>query len=81
MPLNNFLNLHQTKKHVILTAREKEILNWLKEGKSTWDTSVILGLSERTVKFHINNIMKKLDVVNRVQAVVVAIEEELIGVD
>lgn len=61
-----------------LSLREKEVLNWLKKGKTSWDISVILGISERTVNFHINNIMQKLDAVSRTHAVAIAIEAELI---
>ena len=65
----------------IISVREKEVLNWLKQGKSSWDISVIFGISERTVNFHINNIMRKLNVVNRTQALAVAIRLGLIGID
>ena len=62
----------------VLTYREVEILKWGKEGKSSWEIGSILGISERTVKFHFNNIFKKLDVVNRPQAVARAMTEGLI---
>lgn len=65
----------------LLSAREKEVLNWLKHGKSSWDISAILGISERTVNFHIYNIMKKLEVVNRPQAVAVATHLGMLEVD
>ena len=68
------------KKDIILSSRQKEVLNWIKEGKSTWDISVILGISERTVKFHADTIMQKLNVVNRAQAVAVAFEQGLIDI-
>ncbi|WP_163833152.1 helix-turn-helix transcriptional regulator [Spartinivicinus ruber] len=61
-----------------LTKREQEILFWIIQGKSTWDISKILAISERTVKFHISNIFKKLDVVNRVQAISKALNLNLI---
>lgn len=64
-----------------LSNREEEILNWLANGKSSWDISVILSISERTVKFHIDNIMKKLNAVNRTHAVAIAIRERLIDLD
>mgnify|MGYP001559702632 FL=1 len=73
---------HRTKKHIAaLSQREKEILAWVGYGKRTWDISVILGISERTVKFHIRNIMQKLDVVTRAQAVAVAIEQGLLDIE
>jgi DNA-binding CsgD family transcriptional regulator len=61
-----------------LSTRETEVLRWLRSGKSSWDISAILGISERTVNFHVRNIMHKLDVVNRPQAVAVALEKGLI---
>lgn len=61
-----------------LSMREKEVLKWLKMGKSSWDISIILGISERTVNFHITNIMKKLDAMTRTQAVAISIEKGLI---
>ena len=63
-----------------LTQREKEILNWLKKGKSSWDISVILGISERTVNFHIDNVKQKLNAMSRTQAVAIAVENELIDI-
>jgi|GEM_PF-193112 len=58
---------------IILSSREKEILNWIKHGKSTWDISQILQISETTVKFHVSSIMKKLNAVSRTHAVSIAI--------
>lgn len=52
-----------------LTARERDALAWVAEGKSDWEISVILGLSESTVRFHVDNARKKLGAVNRAQAV------------
>jgi DNA-binding CsgD family transcriptional regulator len=57
---------------VVLSAREKEVLNWLKQGKSSWEISVILGISESTVNFHVYNVMHKLDASSRPQAVAAA---------
>ncbi|NOZ25269.1 MAG: LuxR family transcriptional regulator [Nitrospirae bacterium] len=69
------------RKQVQLSSREKEVLKWVKEGKSTWEISRILGVSERTVKFHVCNVMQKLDAVTRTHAVAIAIEQRLIDVD
>ena len=52
-----------------LTAREKEALVWTAEGKSSWEIAQILGISERTVNFHISQASMKLNANNRVQAV------------
>lgn len=56
---------------VRLSRRELECLRFAAEGKSAWDTGVILGLSARTVKFHWDNAKEKLGVRTLRQAVVV----------
>ncbi len=63
----------------LLSPREKEMLGWIMQGKSTWDISLIINISERTVKFHIDNAMKKLSALNRAHAVAIAMENELIN--
>lgn len=57
----------------MLTVREREVLRWTAVGKSSWDISQILGISERTVNWFIASAVHKLDAVNRTQAVVNAI--------
>lgn len=69
---------YKKSKNIHLTSREVEVLQWVKEGKSNWDIAAILCISERTVKFHISSILKKLDVVNRSQAIAVAVSENII---
>ena len=58
---------------VDLTGREKECLLWATEGKTAWETSQILSISERTVTFHLQNVQHKLGVNNRQQAVARAV--------
>lgn len=62
-----------------LTDREFEVLKWTGEGKSSWEIGVILGISERTVKYHINNVKSKLNAVNRAHAVAKAFRFRLIS--
>jgi len=52
-----------------LTKRERECLIWCAEGKTSWETAQILGITERTVIFHLRNVSGKLGVTNRQQAV------------
>ena len=52
-----------------LTRRERDAIAWVAEGKSDWEISVILGLAEATVRFHVDNARRKLGAVNRAQAV------------
>lgn len=61
-----------------LTPRELEVLQWIKEGKSSWDISIILNRSERVVIWHANNIMQKLEAQNRTHAVAIAMRYKLI---
>ncbi len=63
-----------------VTASEIEILNWLKNGKTSWEISVILNKSERVINFHINNVIKKLDAMNRTHAIVIALKNNLISI-
>lgn len=53
----------------LLTVRESEILRWVYEGKSNMEIGAILGISGLTVKNHVQNILRKLKVQNRAQAV------------
>lgn len=64
--------------NVQLTTREQQCLLWCAEGKTTWETSQILGISERTVIYHIKNVTEKLNVTNRSQAIAQAIAMGLI---
>lgn len=56
-----------------MTAREKEILRWIAEGKTTEEIGKILTISSSTVNFHIKNILVKLNSLNKTQAVAKAI--------
>lgn len=67
--------------NAMLSSREREVLKWIKDGKSTWEISRILSISQDTVKFHVKRIMQKLDAVNRSQAVAIAIEQGLIDIE
>lgn len=58
---------------LILTARECEVLNILREGRQNKLIAYQLGISESTVKVHLRNIMKKLNVTNRTQIVLGAV--------
>jgi DNA-binding CsgD family transcriptional regulator len=62
-----------------LSPRELSVLLWMKEGKTNWEIAKILGLSERTVRFHVCRIFKKLDVSSRTQAVARAMGNGLLA--
>ena len=60
-----------------LSPREVTILNWIKNGKTNWEVGQILGVTERTVRFHLASIFSKLDVTSRSQAVATAMDHGL----
>ncbi|ULA64185.1 MAG: Transcriptional regulator (Modular protein) [Nitrospira sp.] len=60
-----------------LSPREAAVLVWMKQGKTNWEISRILGVSERTIRFHVESIFSKLDVSSRTQAVAYAVEHGL----
>jgi DNA-binding NarL/FixJ family response regulator len=62
-----------------LTDREREVLTWVGRGKTSSEIAIILGLSERTVNFHCDQAMKRLEVSNRAQAVAKAVSEQLLS--
>lgn len=55
--------------HVLLTPREQDILGWIYRGKSNIEIGIILGISPFTVKNHVQKILRRLNVLNRAQAV------------
>ena len=53
----------------ILTDREKEVFELLVLNKSTKEISDYLGISEKTIRNHVSNVMQKLNVKNRSGAI------------
>jgi LuxR family quorum-sensing system transcriptional regulator SolR len=56
--------------NVRLSVRETSVIRWTAEGKTTSEISEIMGLSVRTVTFHIGNVVKKLNASNKTAAAV-----------
>ena len=67
----------EQKKIEDLTAREMEVLKHLAYGMYNKEIAETLSISERTVKNHVSNIFKKIDVSDRTQAAVFAIRNHL----
>jgi DNA-binding CsgD family transcriptional regulator len=57
---------------VTLTQRQKDCLEWLRDGKTYWEIGQILTLSERTVKYHVQEACRALGARTRQQALVEA---------
>lgn len=69
----------QVEKESILSIRELEALHWVANGKTSSEVAAILSLSEHTVNTYINNAIRKLDCVNRIQLVAKAMRLHLIS--
>jgi DNA-binding CsgD family transcriptional regulator len=69
---------HDAAKEMLMSARELDCLKWMAAGKTAWEASVILGISERTVRFHLNAAREKLDCLTTTQAVAKAVSQQLI---
>lgn len=63
-----------------LTKREQEILEEIVQGKSNKEIADTLFISEKTVKNHVSNILKKLDVTDRTQAAVLALRSGIVPI-
>lgn len=63
----------------VLSAREAQVLQWVREGKTNLEIAQILDLSPLTVKNHVQRILRKLKVTNRAQAVAKGIASRLIA--
>jgi DNA-binding CsgD family transcriptional regulator len=61
-----------------LSERELECLEWVSFGKTSWETAIILGVSERTINFHLLNACRKLNVYGRQAAVALALRQNLL---
>lgn len=60
-----------------LSPRERQIMAWIAAGASNKEIARALDLAESTVKIHVQNILKKLNLTSRVQAAVYAVEHGL----
>lgn len=80
--LNNYLINKDTDMDKIesLTKRELEVLKEIAQGGFNKDIATKLNISERTIKNHISNIFKKIEVSDRTQAAVFAIKNNLISI-
>ncbi|MBN2428708.1 MAG: response regulator transcription factor [Deltaproteobacteria bacterium] len=64
---NSLCSNYAKKKHILLTKREKEVLNCLSSGYTNKKIAQELFISEQTVKSHMNRLFKKFGVPNRLQ--------------
>jgi DNA-binding CsgD family transcriptional regulator len=62
-----------------LSAREREVLEWMSQGKTNAEIATILGISLHTVKRHVEKILQKLDVPNRSAAALARVAPPPVG--
>jgi DNA-binding NarL/FixJ family response regulator len=62
----------------LLTERERTVLGLLAQGKSNKAIGAALHITERTAKFHVGTIMRKLNAANRTEAVTLAAQQGLV---
>lgn len=61
-----------------LTPKEREVLRWTADGKTSGQIAEIMRIAERTVNFHVNNLLTKLNAANKTAAVIKAVMLRLI---
>lgn len=67
--------LAASSEYLYLTSREKDVLECIVDGKSNKEIASCLFISEKTVKNHITNLLRKLGVEDRTQAAVLALKK------
>ena len=76
----NYFRARSTTSKMLLTARQKETLSWAARGKSAWDTSRILGVSESNVNKLLGCAIASLQAANKTHAVAEAIRRKEIDI-
>lgn len=71
--------LHADNQH-LLTPREKQVLGGVVRGQTNREIAFSLGIDEKTVEKHLENVFRKLEVASRVEAAVLAIREKIIEI-
>lgn len=72
---------HSDKSIAVLTRREQEILALIADGKTNQEIAQLLYIAPGTVRVHVHTILQKLDVRDRTQAAVLAVQKKLIAED
>jgi DNA-binding CsgD family transcriptional regulator len=76
-----YMSFYETLPFPVFTLREKDVLLWSASGKTDWEIANISGISRATVRFHWNNIFRKMGVSNKMAATVNAVRRKIIVPD
>ena len=60
--------------NAVLNDREREVLSWTAQGKTAGEIGSILSISARTIEWHIHEARRKMNAVNVVHAIALAIK-------
>lgn len=77
--MNKMRTKPQNDLHEDLTEREQEVLKLMAEGKSNQEIADELYIAMKTVKVHVSNLLGKLEVHDRTQAVIYAFKHDLVN--
>jgi two-component system, NarL family, response regulator len=78
LPANIAAKLAESMAHPELSERERQVLQYMANGRSNKEIGQILYISENTVKAHVKSILTKLDAMGRTEAIAIAINRGLI---
>ncbi len=59
-----------------LTKRELEVCRWIADGKANKEIAIIMGISYRTVEKHVEHILQKLGMENRMQILIHILDQQ-----
>lgn len=79
--LGHSLKIGSARRKSFLSPREIDVLHWMARGKTAWEISEILGISQKSVDFYTDMAKTKLQAMNRTHAVVKAIMLGLVTLD
>src|SRR5580704_1358117 len=78
LPANIAAKLAESMAHPELSERERQVLQYMANGRSNKEIGQILYISENTVKAHVKSILTKLDAMGRTEAIAIAINRGII---
>jgi two-component system NarL family response regulator len=78
LPASIAAKLAESMAHPELSERERQVLQYMANGRSNKEIGQILYISENTVKAHVKSILTKLDAMGRTEAIAIAINRGLI---
>lgn len=76
--IRNVVTKYEQDNSIRVSCREIECITWAARGKTTWETSIILNISVRTVRFHLDSFKNKVNANNIANAIYLAVSYDFI---